>query len=217
MGGKHATGVSMGKKGSSHRWLKEHHRDEHVLRARKEGWRSRAVFKLEEIDQKDRLIRPGMTVIDLGAAPGGWSQYVAHRMKGQGRVIALDRLEMPALPDVEFLQGDFTEQDVLDRLLETLGDRRVDLVMSDMAPNISGMKAVDQPAAMYLVELSLDLARQVLSEGGSLLVKAFQGEGFDEYLAELRKAFGKVQVRKPKASRDRSAEVYLLARNYRVV
>ncbi|MCP1726990.1 23S rRNA (uridine2552-2'-O)-methyltransferase [Natronospira proteinivora] len=207
----------MGKKGSSHRWLKEHHRDEHVLRARKEGWRSRAVFKLEEIDKKDRLFRPGMIVVDLGAAPGSWSQYAAHRLQGQGRIVALDRLEMPSLPDVDFIQGDFTEQSVLKALLETLGGRRVDLVMSDMAPNMSGMKAVDQPATMYLAELSLDLGRQVLSEGGNLLVKTFQGEGFDEFLAELRKAFAKVQVRKPKASRDRSPEVYLLARNYRVV
>jgi len=207
----------MGKKGSSHRWLKEHHRDEHVLRARKEGWRSRAVFKLEEIDKKDRLFRPGMTVVDLGAAPGGWSQYAAHRLQGQGRIVALDRLEMPALPGVDFIQGDFTEQSVLEALLSALDGRRVDLVMSDMAPNMSGMKAVDQPAAMYLAELSLDLGRQVLSEGGSLLVKAFQGEDFDAFLADLRKAFAKVQVRKPKASRDRSPEVYLLARNYRVV
>lgn len=205
------------KTASSRRWLREHHSDEHVLRAQKEGWRSRAVFKLEEIDQKDRLFRPGMTVVDLGAAPGGWSQYAARKLDGKARIIALDRLEMAGIPGVDFIQGDFTEESVLNRLLESIGEGRVDLVMSDMAPNMSGMKAVDQPAAMYLVELSLDLCRQVLSPGGDLLVKAFHGEGFDQFLKELKQTFGKVQVRKPKASRDRSREVYLLARNYRVV
>lgn len=207
----------MARKGSSHRWLREHHSDEYVRRARQEGWRSRAVYKLQEIDQKDRLFRSGMTVVDLGAAPGGWSQYAAAKVGDKGAVVALDRLEMPEIEGVTFLQGDFTEQSVLDELLETLGDRPVDLVLSDMAPNMSGMKGVDQPAAIYLGELSLDLARQVLRPGGNLLIKAFQGEGFDELLAALRAAFGKVQVRKPGASRDRSREVYLLARNYRVV
>ncbi|MDQ2069123.1 23S rRNA (uridine(2552)-2'-O)-methyltransferase RlmE [Natronospira bacteriovora] len=207
----------MGRKGSSHRWLREHHSDQHVQRARSEGWRSRAVFKLEEIDRKDRLLRPGMTIVDLGAAPGGWSQYAADRLRGKARIIALDRLEMAGIPGVDFIQGDFTEQSVLDELLALIGDQRVDLVLSDMAPNMSGMKAVDQPAAMYLVELALDLCRQVLSPGGDLLVKAFHGEGFDAYLADLRKHFAKVQVRKPRASRGRSSEVYLLARNYRVV
>lgn len=207
----------MARKGSSHRWLREHHSDEYVRRARQEGWRSRAVYKLQEIDRKDRLFRPGMTVVDLGAAPGGWSQYAVSKAGDKGVVVALDRLEMPAVEGVIFLQGDFTEQAVLDELLETLDDRPVDLVLSDMAPNMSGMKGVDQPAAIYLGELSLDLARQVLRPGGNLLIKAFQGEGFDELLAALRAAFGKVQVRKPGASRDRSREVYLLARNYRVV
>jgi 23S rRNA (uridine2552-2'-O)-methyltransferase len=207
----------MARKGSSHRWLREHHSDEYVRRAKQEGWRSRAVYKLEEIDGKDRLFRPGMTVVDLGAAPGGWSQYAVARVGKKGAVVALDRLDMPAVDGVDFLQGDFTEQSVLDELLETLGDRPVDLVLSDMAPNMSGMKGVDQPAAIYLGELSLDLARQVLRPGGNLLIKAFQGEGFDELLAALRSTFGKVQVRKPGASRDRSREVYLLARNYRVV
>lgn len=207
----------MARKGSSHRWLREHHSDEYVRRARQEGWRSRAVYKLEEIDRKDRLLRPGMAVVDLGAAPGGWSQYAAAKAGDKGVVVALDRLEMPPIEGVTFLRGDFTEQSVLDELLKTLDERRVDLVLSDMAPNMSGMKGVDQPAAIYLGELSLDLARQVLRPGGNLLIKAFQGEGFDELLAALREAFGKVQVRKPGASRDRSREVYLLARNYRVV
>jgi len=207
----------VGKKSSSHRWLKEHHGDEYVLRARKEGWRSRAVFKLEEIDQKDRILRPGMRIVDLGAAPGGWSQYAAKRLGRNGQIIALDRLEMEPLENVQFILGDFTENSVLDELLASLGDQGVDLVLSDMAPNMSGMKGVDQPAAMYLAELSLDLAKKVLKSGGSLLVKTFQGEGFDELLAEMRASFAKVQVRKPKASRNRSAEVYLLARNYRLV
>lgn len=207
----------MTRKGSSRRWLQEHHKDEYVRRARKEGWRSRAVYKLEEIDRKDRLFQGGMTVVDLGAAPGGWSQYAAAKVGRKGVVIALDRLEMPPVEGVTFLQGDFTDQSVLDELLAEVGDRRVDLVLSDMAPNMTGMKGVDQPAVIYLGELSLDLARQVLSPGGALLIKTFQGEGFDELLAALRSAFAKVQVRKPGASRDRSSEVYLLARNYRVM
>ncbi|MEA5445824.1 23S rRNA (uridine(2552)-2'-O)-methyltransferase RlmE [Gammaproteobacteria bacterium AB-CW1] len=208
----------MGRKSSSRRWLREHHSDEHVLRARREGWRSRAAFKLEEIDRKDRLLKPGMTVVDLGAAPGGWTQYVARKLDGKARIFALDRLPMDSFTGTRFIQGDFTEQAVLDALLAELGeDRSVDLVLSDMAPNMSGMKGVDQPAAMYLAELALDLAAQVLRPGGDFLVKTFQGEGFDEFLADLRSRFGKVQVRKPKASRDRSPEVYLLARNYRVV
>lgn len=207
----------MTRKGSSRRWLQEHHKDEYVRRARKEGWRSRAVYKLEEIDRKDRLFRGGMTVVDLGAAPGGWSQYAAAKVGRKGTVIALDRLEMPPVEGVTFLQGDFTEQSVLDQLLVEVGGRGVDLVLSDMAPNMTGMKGVDQPAVIYLGELSLELAHEVLSPGGGLLIKTFQGEGFDELLAALRKEFAKVQVRKPGASRDRSPEVYLLARNYRVV
>lgn len=207
----------MARKGSSRRWLKEHHGDQYVARAKREGWRSRAVYKLEEIDRKDRLFRPGMRVADLGAAPGGWTQYAVSRVGPRGQVYALDRLDMPGVPGAEFLQGDFTEQTVLDRLLDLLGEARLDLVLSDMAPNISGVKAVDQPAAMYLAELALDFAHRVLAEGGGLLVKAFQGEGFDAYLGELRRNFERVQVRKPGASRDRSPEVYLLARNYRMV
>ena len=197
---------------SSSRWLGEHFADEYARRAQAEGWRSRAVFKLEEIDAKDRLIRPGMTIVDLGAAPGGWSQYVARRLGGRGRVIALDILDMEPLDGVEFLQGDFTEEAPLERLLEAAGkNMSIDLVLSDMAPNMSGMDAIDQPKGMYLAELALDLAVQVLKPGGALLVKVFQGEGFDAFLAALRARFSRVVVRKPKASRARSREVYLLA------
>jgi len=196
---------------SSSRWLGEHFADEYVKRAQAEGLRSRAVFKLEEIDAKDRLLRPGMTVVDLGAAPGGWSQYAAHKLGARGRIVALDILEMEPLDGVEFLQGDFTEDEPLERLLATLGAERADLVMSDMAPNMSGMDAVDQPRAMYLAELALDLAVKILKPGGAFLVKVFQGEGFDEFLVQLRARFDRVNVRKPRASRSRSREVYLLA------
>ncbi len=204
----------MARSKSSGRWLKEHFQDEFVQRAQREGWRSRGAFKLEEIDAKDRLLKPGMVVLDLGAAPGGWSQYAARRLRHTGRIIALDILPMDSLADVASLQGDFREPSVLDDLLEILGDDRADLVLSDMAPNMSGVKAVDQPRAMYLAELALDLAVQVLRPGGSFLVKVFQGEGFDELLKSMRTRFGKVVSRKPKASRDRSRELYLLARNY---
>lgn len=200
---------------SSSRWLGEHFADEFVKKAQQEGWRSRAVYKLAEIDAKDRLLKPGMTVIDLGAAPGGWSQFAVQQVGRKGRVIALDILDMEPIEGVEFLQGDFTEDEPLQRLLATLGDVQPTLVMSDMAPNISGMDAIDQPKSMYLVELTLDLAEQVLAPGGNLLVKIFQGEGFDEYLKRLRAQFDKVSSRKPKASRARSREVYLLARGYR--
>jgi len=202
----------MARSKQSKKWLKEHFDDFYVQQAQKEGYRSRAVFKLLEIDEKDRLLRPGMTVVDLGAAPGGWSQIVSLRLKGKGRVVATDILPMDALADVEFIEGDFREEEVLNQLLETLGNDKADLVMSDMAPNISGMKAVDQPRAMYLAELALDLAKKVLNKDGVFLTKVFQGEGFDEYLRELRSNFKSVTVRKPKASRPRSREVYLLAR-----
>lgn len=193
-------------------WLKEHFDDFYVKQAQKEGYRSRAVYKLLEIDAKDHLLRPGITVVDLGAAPGSWSQIASLRLKGKGRVIATDILPMDALADVEFIEGDFREEAVLKQLLESLGNDKADLVMSDMAPNISGVRAVDQPRAMYLDELALDLAKKVLSKNGIFLVKVFQGEGFDEYLRELRGYFKSVTVRKPKASRPRSREVYLLAR-----
>ncbi|WP_258364248.1 23S rRNA (uridine(2552)-2'-O)-methyltransferase RlmE [Halomonas sp. LBP4] len=200
---------------SSAGWLKEHFDDRYVQRSWQDGYRSRASYKLMELDEKDRLLRPGMTVIDLGAAPGGWSQVAAERVGPKGVVIASDILEMDALAGVAFIQGDFTEEPVLEAILAALGDRPVDLVMSDMAPNMSGMAAIDQPQAMYLVELALDLARRTLSPGGRFLAKVFQGEGFDAYLKELRGSFGRVVTRKPEASRARSREVYLLAENFR--
>jgi 23S rRNA (uridine2552-2'-O)-methyltransferase len=204
----------MARSKSSHQWLKKHFDDEFVKRAQREGWRSRAVYKLEEIDRKYRLIRPGMTVVDLGAAPGGWSQYVEKALAGKGRIIALDILEMQPLPGVEFIQGDFTEDVALDLLMNSLGDARVDLVLSDMAPNISGMQAVDQPRGIYLVELAMDFAAKVLGKKGNLLFKAFQGEGFEEVIKTLRGQYRTVLTRKPKASRSRSREVYVLAQGY---
>ncbi len=207
----------MSKSKSSRRWLDRHHDDEYVKRASQEGYRSRAAYKLLEIQQKDRIIQPGMRVVDLGAAPGGWSQVAAHLTGKKGQVIALDLLDMDPLPGVAFIQGDFRDDESLGRLRKLLQNRPVDLVISDMAPNVSGMKAVDQPRAMYLCDLALDLAREVLKPEGALVVKVFQGEGFDKYLRDLRGAFGKVTTRKPKASRPRSREVYLVARNYNVV
>lgn len=201
---------------SSGRWLREHFTDEYVQRAQREGWRSRGAFKLAEIDRRDRILRPGMTVVDLGAAPGGWSQYASHRLGRNGRIVALDLLEMDVMPGVEFVQGDFREQATLDALLAVLGDSRADLVMSDLAPNISGVRAVDQPRAIYLAELTTDLAAKVLCAGGDLLLKVFQGEGFDVLLKDLRTRFDRVVSRKPNASRARSRELYLLARNYRL-
>lgn len=205
----------MARSKSSARWLREHFTDEYVKRAQQDGYRSRAVYKLLEIHEKDRLLRPGLAVVDLGAAPGGWSQLATRLVGGQGRVMALDILPMEPLPSVEFIEGDFRETAVLDQLLAALAGRPVDLVLSDMAPNTSGIKAVDQPSSLYLAELALDFARQCLKPGGDFLVKAFQGEGFDKFLKELRVAFATVAPRKPRASRARSAEQYLLARNYR--
>ena len=202
----------MGRSKSSHQWLRKHFDDEYVKRAQREGYRSRAVYKLDEIQQKDHILRPGSVVVDLGAAPGGWSQYAAQLLKDKGRIVALDILPMDPLPGVEFLQGDFREDDVLDALNELLGGATVNLVMSDMAPNISGMDAVDQPRSMYLVELAADFAASVLGKGGDLLFKGFQGEGFDSLLKDLRGQYRKVLIRKPKASRPRSREVYVLAK-----
>jgi 23S rRNA (uridine2552-2'-O)-methyltransferase len=200
---------------SSQHWLKRHFDDQYVQQAQKAGYRSRAVFKLLEIQEKDRLIKPGQVVVDLGAAPGGWSQIAAPIVGDKGKVIALDILPMEPLEGVTFLQGDFTEQDVYDRLMETLNGREVDLVMSDMAPNISGMRAVDQPKSMYLLELALDFAQAVLKPGGDFVAKVFQGEGFDDYLKALRANFNKVVIRKPKASRPKSREVYMVARGFK--
>ena len=202
---------------SSKRWLREHHEDEYVAKAKKEGWRSRAVYKLIELDEKYHLIRPGMTVVDLGAAPGGWSQYASSRVQAEGTVVALDLLEMPAIVDVTIIQGDFREENVLNQLLEVTKNSKVDLVLSDMAPNMSGMKAVDAPRAMYLAELALDFVDRVLKPNGSLAIKLFHGEGFDSYVKEARNRFREVYIKKPKASRPRSKEVYLVARKMRIV
>lgn len=204
----------MAKTKSSSRWLQRHFDDSYVQKARQAGYRSRAAFKLLEINARDRILRPGLTVVDLGAAPGGWSQVAVEAVGGAGKVIALDILPMDPLAGVTFLQGDFREQSVLDQLLTFIIAGKVDLVMSDMAPNISGVKAVDQPRAMYLAELSLDVARKVLAPGGSLLVKVFQGEGIDDYRTELKRSFAKLTTRKPKSSRPESPEVYLLASGY---
>ncbi len=199
---------------SSRRWLQEHERDVYVKRAREEGYRSRAVFKLEEIQRTDRILRPGMTVVDLGAAPGGWSQFAAKILRGRGRIIALDILPMDEIAGVEFILGDFSSEEVLKQLEESLAGTRPELVMSDMAPNMSGIADVDHDRSMYLVELALDFARAHLAPGGDFLTKVFQGRGFQPFMTELRKSFDTVKVRKPPASRQRSAELYLLARNF---
>ncbi len=203
------------KKSSSRAWLKEHRNDPYVQQAQKEGYRSRACYKLLEIQERDRLIRPGDTVVDLGSAPGGWSQVAAGIVGPRGRVIASDILPMDALADVGFIQGDFTDEAVLEEILEAVGGDGADLVISDMAPNMSGMNAVDQPRSMYLVELALDLARQVLKPGGGFLSKVFQGEGFDELVRDARSSFDRVLTRKPAASRPRSREVYLLGTGFK--
>ncbi|QBF28571.1 23S rRNA (uridine(2552)-2'-O)-methyltransferase RlmE [Pseudomonas tructae] len=196
-------------------WLKRHVNDPYVKQAQKDGYRSRASYKLLEVQEKYKLIRPGMSVIDLGAAPGGWSQVTSRLIGGQGRLIASDILEMDSIPDVTFIQGDFTQDAVLAQILEAVGNSHVDLVISDMAPNMSGTPAVDMPKAMFLCELALDLATRVLKPGGNFLIKMFQGEGFDVYLKDARLKFDKVQMIKPDSSRDSSREQYLLAWGYR--
>ncbi len=201
---------------SSARWLSEHFSDVYVKRAQQGGWRSRAVFKLEDIQRRDHLVRPGMTIVDLGAAPGGWSQFVAKILAGRGKIVAVDILPMEMLPGVDILQGDFTEDGMQQKLAELLAGRPVDLVLSDMAPNISGDEAVDQPRMMHLAEQAMLFARSVLAPQGAFLVKVFQGAGFPAYLQELRSGFQKVAIRKPKASRNRSRELYLLAKHLRV-
>ncbi|QIT54255.1 23S rRNA (uridine(2552)-2'-O)-methyltransferase RlmE [Aquisalimonas sp. 2447] len=206
----------MARSKSSSRWLQEHFSDNWVKEAQKRGYRSRAAFKLLEIQKKDNILRPGMQVVDLGAAPGGWSQVAGELLGGKGQVVALDILPMDALVDVTVLQADFTTDEGLQLLRDSVGDRQADLVMSDMAPNLSGVNAVDQPRAMHLAELALEFARENLKPGGDFLVKTFQGEGFDAFLRELRAGFGRVVTRKPDASRDRSREVYLLARQSRL-
>lgn len=202
----------MSRSKSSDAWLKEHFDDYYVNKAKQEGWRSRAIYKLQEIDEKDALFQKGMSVVDLGAAPGGWSQWTTHKVGGSGRVFALDILPVEPFAGVTFIQGDFREDSVYEALIEALGDREVDLVMSDMAPNMSGNKGVDAPRAMYLVELCVDLADQVLKQNGDLLMKVFQGEGYEALIKALRLKYTKVVTRKPKASRPRSKEIYLLAR-----
>ena len=200
---------------TSKRWLKEHFDDKYVQQAQAEGYRSRAAYKLLEIQEKDHLFRPGMTVVDLGAAPGGWTQVAARLVGDEGFVLASDILPMDPVPGVAFVEGDFREDAVYQQIIETLNGRPVDLVISDMAPNMSGMKSVDQPRAMYLVELALDMVDQVLAPGGHFLVKVFQGEGFQEYRQALQQRFKSLATRKPEASRARSKELYLLASGYK--
>lgn len=197
---------------SSPRWLREHHQDVYVKQALQAGYRSRAVYKLAQLDAHDRLFHPEMTIVDLGAAPGGWSQWVLERLAGRVRIFALDLLEMSPLPGVNFIQGDFCELTVIAELRQQLGNDTVDLVMSDLSPNITGVKAIDQPRALLLAEYALEFALTVLKPGGHFLTKLFQGEGFDHYLKELRSHFKQVTIRKPAASRSRSAEVYLVAK-----
>ena len=195
---------------TSKAWMQEHLNDEFVKRAQKEGYRARAAYKLIEIDDKDKLIKPGMTIVDLGSTPGSWSQVAAQRLKGQGKVIALDILDMTAIAGVTFIQGDFREEAVLKQLQAAINNKPVDLVIADMAPNISGVKDVDQAGAAYLTELALEFSSEWLKPGGNFLVKVFIGSGFDEIVKTMRLRFDKVVTRKPKASRDRSSEVYLL-------
>ena len=199
------------KRSSSKAWLKEHRDDVYVQRAQAEGYRSRACYKLIELNDKDRFIRPGMTVVDLGSAPGGWSQVAAHLVGHKGRVVASDILPMDALAGVDFIEGDFTEQSVFDQIQQVIGESVPSAVLSDMAPNMSGQLSVDQPKSMYLAELAIEMAIKTLNPGGSFVVKVFQGDGFDVFVQNAKKAFKKVSVIKPKASRPRSKEVYLLA------
>lgn len=200
---------------SSKRWLERHNQDEYVQMAREQGYRSRAVFKLQQLQQKDRIFEPGQRVLDLGAAPGGWSEYAIQAVGERGRVFALDILPMDPIAGVEFLQGDFTESRTLDDLRAMIGQDSLDLVLSDMAPNMSGMQSVDQPRSIYLAELALDLSRRHLGPGGGLVVKLFQGEGFDNLIAGLRAAFASVKLRKPAASSSRSSEIYAVCRGLR--
>ncbi|MGZ5006818.1 MAG: 23S rRNA (uridine(2552)-2'-O)-methyltransferase RlmE [Methylobacter sp.] len=205
----------MGRSKSSNRWMQEHFDDEYVKMAQAQGYRSRAVFKLKEIQDKDHLIKPGMNIIDLGAAPGGWSQFARQIIGKKDKIIALDILAMDPLEGVDFIQGDFREQAVLDQLYAVLADAPVNLVMSDMAPNMSGNKGVDQPRSIYLGELALETAKTVLAKEGVFLVKLFHGAGFEDFFKEVQQSFAKVVIRKPKASRPRSNEVYILAKGFK--
>lgn len=205
----------MARSKSSSRWLQEHFSDPYVKRAQAEGYRSRAAFKLDELIERDHLLKPGMVVVDLGAAPGGWSQLVNERLRGNGKIVALDILPMQGISGVTFIEGDFREEVVLKQLEEQLSGAQVDLVLSDMAPNMSGVDLVDQTRAMHLAELALDFSKNWLKPGGNFLIKLFQGVGFDEYVRSLRATFARVSIRKPKASRARSNEVYALAQGKR--
>ncbi len=205
----------MARSKSSGSWLKEHFDDPYVKQSQIDGYRSRASYKLIELQEKDRLIRPGMMVVDLGSAPGGWSQVAAELVGDKGSVVASDILPMDSIADVEFVQGDFTEDAVFEELLRVMGDAKADLVISDMAPNMSGMADIDQPRSMHLVELALDMAQQVLKPGGVFVAKVFQGEGFDQLMKDTRGLFQKVLTRKPNASRPRSREVYLVAKGFK--
>ena len=205
----------MARSKSSSRWLQEHVNDPYVKQAQKDGYRSRSSYKLIELNQKDRLIRPGMLVLDLGSAPGGWSQVAGALVGDKGRVLATDILPMDPLKNVDFIQGDFREESVLNRIVEHLGSAKPDLVLSDMSPNISGISSADQASSIYLLELALDMVRRVLKPGGAFVAKLFQGVGSDEYLKELRAAFDKVSIRKPAASRSRSREVYIVAKGFK--
>lgn len=209
--------MSQKRRPSSARWLAEHNADHYVLEARRLGYRSRAVFKLQEIHEKDRLIKPGMALVDLGAAPGGWSQMARPMVGAKGRVIATDILDIEPIPGVDFLCGDFREEEVLKGVEALVGEQALDLVLSDLAPNISGIDAADQASSLHLCELALEFAKQHLKPQGAFVVKVFQGEGFDAYLKAVREVFGSVSIRKPKASRPRSSEVYLVAKNFRRV
>ncbi len=205
----------MARSKSSNRWLEEHVNDPYVKKAQVDGYRARAAYKLLELNDKDKLIRPGMLVVDLGSAPGSWSQIAGRLVGVKGRVIASDILPMDALEHVDFIQGDFTEDEVFNQIMEKLGGARADLVISDMAPNISGVDAADQAASMYLVELALDMARQVLKPKANFVAKVFHGEGYDDYVKDVRTSFEKVVIRKPDASRPRSREVYVVAKGFK--
>ncbi|PHS72635.1 MAG: 23S rRNA (uridine(2552)-2'-O)-methyltransferase RlmE [Cycloclasticus sp.] len=206
----------MTKHKNKQKWLDEHFNDEYVKKAQQMGLRSRAVFKLEEIDKKDKLIRPNQIVVDLGAAPGGWSEYAIKKMSAKGQVIALDLLDMEPIVGVEFIKGDFSSDDVYDELQAVINGQAVDVVLSDIAPNMSGAKAIDQPKSMYLAELAFDFAKNCLSAKGCFLIKLFQGDGFDQFVREVKNTFVSVAIRKPKASRARSREVYLLAKGLKL-
>jgi 23S rRNA (uridine2552-2'-O)-methyltransferase len=200
---------------SSHQWMQEHFQDEYVKKAQALGYRSRAIFKLIEIQEKDKIIRPGLNIVDLGAAPGGWSEYARKLLGKNDKLVALDLLDIEPIAGVDFIQGDFREDEVLEKLYKVLDGQPVHLLLSDMAPNISGNKEVDQPKAIYLGELALDAAQSILAKGGTFLIKMFQGAGFDEYHNQVRQNFNSVVIRKPKASRSRSNEVYILAKGFK--